>query len=91
MATRHVEAARKREDKPISGSAANKAHDQLHRRGNTVSSVLDLMPNQILDSLKGYLDNIAATATQEVVKGGPLAELTASLAISVDTVEAQQK
>ena len=49
------------------------------------------MPNQILDSLKGYLDNIAATATQEVVKGGPLAELTASLAISVDTVEAQQK
>ena len=45
----------------------------------------------MLDSLKGYLDNISAAATQAVAKGGPLAELSASLVISVDTVAAQQK
>ena len=45
----------------------------------------------MLDSLDGYLDNIAAAATKTVAKGGPLAELAASLAISIDTVARQQQ
>ena len=45
----------------------------------------------MLDSLGGYLDNITAAATQTVVKVGPLVELAASLAISVDTVGRQQQ
>ena len=44
-----------------------------------------------MDSLDGYLENIAAAATQTSAKGGPLVELVASLAISVDTVARQQK
>ena len=39
------------------------------------------LTNQIMDSLDGYLDNIATADTQTVTKGGPLAELAASLAI----------
>ena len=45
----------------------------------------------MMDSLERYLDNIAAAATQNAVKGGPLAELGASLVISVDTVARQQQ
>ena len=45
----------------------------------------------MLDSLKGCLDNIAAAATQTFEKGGPLAEVAASLAILVDTVTRQQQ
>ena len=48
------------------------------------------MSHQMLDSLEGYLDNIAAAATQTAANGGPLAELAASLAVSVDTVARQQ-
>ena len=48
------------------------------------------MSNQILDSLEGYLDNIAAAATQTAANGGPLAELAASLEVSVDTVARKQ-
>ena len=48
------------------------------------------MSNQMIDSLKGYLDNIAAAATQTATNGGPLEELAASLAVSVDTVARQQ-
>ena len=44
------------------------------------------LTNQMLDSLKGYLDNISAEETQNIAKGGPLAELAASLTISVETV-----
>ena len=44
----------------------------------------------MLDSLEGYLDNIAAAATQTAANGGPLAELAASLTVSVDT-SARQK
>ena len=43
-----------------------------------------------MDSLEGYLDNIAAAATQTAANGGLLAELAASLEISVDTVARQQ-
>ena len=37
------------------------------------------------------MDNIGAAATQTVAKGGPLAELASSLAISVDTVARQKQ
>ena len=45
----------------------------------------------MMDSLEGYLENIAAAATQTAANGGPLAELAASLAISFDTVARQQQ
>ena len=45
----------------------------------------------MLDSLEGYLDNIVAAETWLVANGGPLAELSVSLAVSVDTVSAQSK
>ena len=44
------------------------------------------LTDQITDSLEGYLDNIAAAAMQMAKNGGPLAELAASLDISVDPV-----
>ena len=44
----------------------------------------------MLDSLEGYLDNIAEVATQTAATGKPLEELAASLAVSVDTVTLQQ-
>ena len=49
------------------------------------------LTNQMLDSLEGYLDNIAAAATQTAANGGPLEELAAGLAISVDTVARHQQ
>ena len=49
------------------------------------------LKNQIMDLLEGYLDNIAAAATQTAANRGPLAELAASLEISVDTVARQQQ
>ena len=48
------------------------------------------MSHQMLDSLEGYLDNIVAAATQTAATGTPLAELAASLAVSVDTEARQQ-
>ena len=48
------------------------------------------MSNQMLDSLEGYLDNIAAAATQTAATGTPITELAASLAVSVDTMARQQ-
>ena len=91
MAKRRAEAAREGEDKPFGGSAANESHDQLHQRGNKNSDVPSPLPNQMLDSFEGYLNNIAVAATQKVAKGVPLAELSASLSILVDTVAVQQK
>ena len=44
-----------------------------------------------MDLLEGNLDNIAVVATQTAANGGQLAELAASLAISVDTVTRQQQ
>ena len=44
-----------------------------------------------MDLLEGYLYNIAAAATQTATNGGPLVELAASLAISVDTFAIQQQ
>ena len=47
------------------------------------------MSHQMLDSLEGYLDNIAVAATQTAETGTSLAELAASLAVLVDTVARQ--
>ena len=88
---RRAEAAREGEDKPFGGSSANKAHGQMRQKGNTASALLSPLPNQILDSLEGYPNNIAAGATQTAAKRGLPAELSASLLISVKTVSAQKK
>ena len=48
------------------------------------------MSHQMIDSLEGYLDNIAAAATQTAATGTTLAELVSSLAVSVDTVARKQ-
>ena len=45
----------------------------------------------MMDSLEGYLNNIAAASTQTEDQGGPLAESAASLSVSVDTVARQQQ
>ena len=45
----------------------------------------------MMEPLEGYLNNITAAATQTAANGGLLAELAASLAISVDTVARQQQ
>ena len=45
--------------------------------------------HHMIDSLEGYLDNIVGAATQTAATGGPLSELAASLAVSVDTVARQ--
>ena len=61
----------------------------MRQQAGTSSSVPAPLPNQMLDSLEGYLDNIAAAATQAVANGGPLAELSARLSISVETMAEQ--
>ena len=63
VAKRRAEAAREGEDKPFGGSTVNNEHGQLHQRGPTSSSVPDPLPNQMLDSIKSYLDNISVSAT----------------------------
>ena len=45
----------------------------------------------MMDYLEGCLDNISTAATQNVAKGGPLAGLAASLAISVHTAARRQQ
>ena len=40
----------------------------------------------MIDSLEGYIDNIAAATTKTAANSCPLAEIAASLAVSVDTV-----
>ena len=91
VAKRRAEAAMEGEEKLFSGSAESDAHNQLHQRGATASAVPAPLQNHILDSLEVYLENISTAATQAVAKGGPIAELSASLAILIDTVAAQQK
>ena len=91
MAKRHAKAAREGEDKAFGGATADAAHDHLRRQAVTSSDVPSPLSNQMLDSLERYLDNIAVVATQAVGNGGPLAELSVSLAISVDIVAAQAK
>ena len=49
------------------------------------------LTRQMMDLMEGYLNNIAASVTQTVDPGGTLAELAASLAVSVDTFARQQQ
>ena len=94
MAKRRAEASREGEVKPFVVSAVikmvKKTHGQLQRQGHTASVGPALLTNQMLESIEVYLYNIAMAATQTVAKVEPLAELAASLAISVDTVARQQ-
>ena len=75
MAKRLAEAAKKGEYNPFGGYTANNTHDQMRHRGNAASTVPSTLPNQMLDSLEGYLENISAAATQLVTKEGPIVEL----------------
>ena len=84
---RRAEAAREGEEKPFGRSALFGAALVSQEKKNTEGT--PQLSNQMLDSLKGYLDNIAAAATQTAANGGPLEELAASLAVSVDTVARQ--
>ena len=96
VAKRRVEAAWEGEEKTFGGSAIfgvapEKSNEQLRRQEHKKTVGTPPLTNQIMDSLEGYLDNIAAAATQTAANGGPLAELAASLAISGDTVARQQQ
>ena len=85
---RRSKAAREGEGKPFGGSALFVAEQVREERNKQEGA--PQMSNQMLDLLEGYLDNIAAAATQTAANGGPLAELVAILAVSVDTVARQQ-
>ena len=94
---RRDEAFQEGEEKPFCGSAVigdsavKEKNGKLQRRGNTASAGLSPLTNQILESLEGYLENIAAATAKTISKGGSVAELTASLEIPVDTVARQQQ
>ena len=97
VAKRRSEAAWKGQGKPFGGSAIFGAalekttDEQLRRRGNPTTAGPSPITNQMMDLIEGYLDNIAVVATQTASKGGTLAELAASLEISVDTVMIYQQ
>ena len=97
VAERRAKAAQEREAKPFGGSAIfcaapeKKANEQLQRQEHQKTAGPAPITNQMMDSLEGYLDNISAVATQTAANRGPLAELAASLVISMDTVYRQQK
>ena len=97
VAKRCAEADREGEQKPFGGSAIFSAaaekisNKQLLRRLNQTTAGPNLLTNQMMDSLEGYLDNIDVAATQTAANRGPLAELAAGMAISVDTVARQQQ
>ena len=90
VAKRRSKSAMERKDKPFGGDAVDTSHNNLRRQAVT-PSVPSPLSNYMLDSLKRYLDNIINVATQTGVNGSPLAEFSASLAVSVDTVAAQAK
>ena len=76
---------REGEKKPFGGSAQF-GPAPVGKEPEKPESNPPTMSHQMLDSLEGYLDNIAAAATQTAATGTPLAELSASLAVLVDTV-----
>ena len=84
MAKRRSEAVREREQKPFGGSAQfgpAPVGKETEPERNPPK-----MSHQMLDSLEGYLDNIAAATTQTEATGTPLVELASILVVSVDTV-----
>ena len=96
VAKRRAEAAREGEEKPFDGSAIfgaapEKANGKLQRKEHKKTAGTPPLTNQMMDLLEGYLDNIEVAATKTAANGDPLAELAASLAISVDTVTRQQQ
>ena len=91
MAKRCAEAAREGEDKPFGGAAADAEHNQIRQRAGTYSSVPAPLFNQMLELIEGYLYSIYTATTQAVANGGPLAELSVRLAVSVDTMDVQAK
>ena len=80
---------REGEQKPFGGSAQF-GSALVRKEQEKPESNPPTMSHQMMDSLEGFLDNIAAAATQTAATGTPLAELAASLAVSVDTVARQQ-
>ena len=88
VAKRRTEAVREGDQKPFGGSAQfgpAPVGEKTEPESNPPT-----MSHQMLDSLEGYLDNIAAAATQTAATGTPLTELAASLVVLVDTVDRQQ-
>ena len=79
-----MEAAREGEGKPFGGSALFGAAPDAQENKKTEGT--PILSPQMLNSLEGYLDNMAAAETQTAANGGPLADLADSLAISIDTV-----
>ena len=79
VANRRSEAAQEGEEKPFGGSVA------FERKKIKTQTKIAQLTHQMIDSLEGYLNNIAAAATKTADQGGPLAELAASLVVSVDT------
>ena len=96
VAKRRAEASREGEEKPFGGSAIfgaapENSKEKIQSREHQKSAGPAPLTNQTMDSLEGYLDNIAAEDTQTAANGGPLAALAASLEISVDTVARHQQ
>ena len=90
VAKRRAEHAREGEEKMIGGSALfGAAPEKIRDHKNTEGD--PQLTNQMLDSLEGYVDNIATAVTQTAANGVLLEELAASLEISVDTVARQQQ
>ena len=85
FAKRRSEAAREGEEKPFGGSAT------FGGTNNKTKTKGAQLTHHMMDSLEGYLNNISAAATQTEDPGGPLAELTASIAVSVETVARQKQ
>ena len=97
MAKQRAGDTREGDEKPFSGSAiisgseGNEPHRQIRQQVHIASLVPNPLSNQMLDSLKDYLNNISVAVPQTIAKGAPLANLAVSLAISFDTVARQQQ
>ena len=71
---RRSEAAREGEEKPFVDSVTFGATDKTQTKGAQLT-------HQMMDFLEGYLNNIAAAATQTADPSGTLADLAASLVV----------
>ena len=54
------------------GAAPEKANEQLRKQEHKNTARTASLTNQIMDSIEGYLDNIAAADTQTAANGGRL-------------------